>query len=290
MSDVVSGFTVLAKLGDGARSQVYRVMRPETGEVFALKRVIRDSSEDSRFLDQAVNEWEVSTRVVHPSLRRIFELKRIKRLLKLTEVQVLMEYVDGVSLDKARPTQFARTLDVFIKVAQGLQAMHQGGYLHADIKPNNILLAYDGTVRIIDFGQCCPIGFRKPRIQGTPDYIAPEQVERQPLSPQTDVYNFGATLYWALTGRAYPTVLSKSGTKLELGGPASAPSPQQINSEVSTAVSNLAMECCEFDRRNRPRDMKDVVRRLEMAQFALSSSIASQNKTNPPGGGASAPG
>ena len=177
--------------------------------------------------------------------------------------------LDGVSLDKARPPQVSKVVDLFGKVAQGLQAMHEAGYLHADIKPNNILIAYDGSVRIIDFGQCCPVGFRKHRIQGTPDYIAPEQVERQPLSTQTDVYNFGATFYWALTGRPLPTVLSKTSGKLELGGPVRAPAPHELNPEVPQVFSKLVMDCCEFDRKNRPRDMKDVIRRMEFGNDVL---------------------
>ena len=63
--------------------------------------------------------------------------------------------------------------------------------------------------KVIDLGQSCPIGTVKPRIQGTPDYIAPEQVHRRPITPLTDVYNFGATMYWVLTRQHVPTALAK---------------------------------------------------------------------------------
>ena len=63
-----------------------------------------------------------------------------------------------------------------------------------------------GEVKVIDFGQSCRIGTVKERIQGTPDYIAPEQVARRPITSQTDVFNLGATLYWALTGQDIPTL------------------------------------------------------------------------------------
>ena len=85
--------------------------------------------------------------------------------------------------------------------------MHQMGYVHCDIKPNNILRNDKGEVKVIDFGQSCKIGTVKERIQGTPDYIAPEQVARRPITVQTDVFNLGATLYWALTGKAHPDAL-----------------------------------------------------------------------------------
>lgn len=268
MADGVSGYNIIAKLGDGARSQVYRVVRPDTGEVFALKRVIREPDEDTRFLDQAINEFHIANTVAHPYLRKAFELKRVRKLLKLVEVQVIMEFVDGTSLDKTRPNQIDRTIDIFLKIADGLRAMHEKGFLHTDIKPNNVLLAFDGTIRIIDFGQCCKIGFQKERIQGTPDYIAPEQVDREHLTPQTDVYNLGATLYWAITGKAFPTVLSKAGKKVD-GQILTPPSPIELNAEVPPGLSKLVMDCCEHDRKHRPRNMKEVIYRLELIQHVM---------------------
>ena len=73
--------------------------------------------------------------------------------------------------------------------------MHAMGYAHCDIKPNNILRNDQGDVKVIDFGQACKIGTIKQRIEGTPDYIAPEQVARRPISAQTDIYNLGALLF-----------------------------------------------------------------------------------------------
>src|SRR5205085_12491791 len=66
-----------------------------------------------------------------------------------------------------------------------------------------------GNGRVIDLGQSCPIGTVKQRIQGTPDYIAPEQVRRKPLTAQTDMFNFGASLYWCVTDRHIPTLIPK---------------------------------------------------------------------------------
>ena len=225
MADFVAGYNIIKKLGDGARSQVYQVVHPETGEVFALKRVTRDPHEDTRFLDQAINEHEISIRFEHPFLRVSLELRRIRKMLKLNETQTIMEYVDGTGMDRARPNRIDKTLQIFMQVAEGLHHMHERGYLHTDIKPNNILLTIHGGVKIIDFGQACEIGFRKPRIQGTPDYIAPEQVNRKTLGKPTDVFNLGATLYWALTGQTYPTVITKQGKRQEVPDQATIPTP-----------------------------------------------------------------
>lgn len=87
--------------------------------------------------------------------------------------------------------------------------LHAVGYVHADMKPNNIVMTVTGDIRIIDLGQACKIGTIKERIQGTPDYIAPEQVHRREITPKTDIYNLGATMYWVLTQHHIPTAIPK---------------------------------------------------------------------------------
>jgi len=277
VADLISGYNIKEKLGIGARSQIYQVNKPDSEEVFALKRVVRDENEDTRFLDQAITEFEVSSKFEHPTLRRSLELKRIRKWMKLAEVHVIMEFVNGVTLEKRRPERIEDAISLFIKLAEGLDVIHKAGYVHADIKPNNIMLTDNGP-KIIDFGQSCPIGFRKPRIQGTPDYIAPEQVKRQHLTAQTDVYNLGATLYWALTGQTFPTLISRKGKSDEftVATGAGTPSPQQINHAIPAVLSRLVMESCAYRRSDRPNDMREVIKRLEMAQHVLQKRSAGE--------------
>jgi len=281
VADFISGYNVIRKLGDGARSQVFQVVRVSTGEVFALKRVTRESHEDTRFLDQAINGHEIAHQLSHPYLRRSVELRRIRRLLKLIEVQVIMEFVDGRGLSQRRPERLDKTIDVFLKVAEGLNHMHEHGLLHTDIKPNNILLTNDGSVKIIDFGQSCRIGFRKPRIQGTPDYIAPEQVERRSLTRRTDVFNLGATLYWALTGQAYPTVIGKGGQRQDARRQDLVPTPRALRDDVPAGLSRFVMECCLHDPLQRPKDMKEVLARIKTIQHVLKREDSSGEETSP---------
>ncbi len=122
-------------------------------------------------------------------------------LVKVTEAFLVMELFDGKPLDVRPPSDLFSIIDAFLQVAQGLKSMHALGYAHCDLKPNNILRSESGAVKVIDFGQSCKIGTVKERIQGTPDYISPEQVNRRPISVQTDIFNFGATLYMVLTGK-----------------------------------------------------------------------------------------
>src|SRR4029077_2149756 len=223
----------------------YKVRDPSTGRELALKHVVRADPKDLRFIEQMETEFEISRQFTHPNLRRSYELKIVKTmLLKVSEAFLIMELVDGKPLEVRPPTEMGDILDTFIGAAQGLRAMHQMGYAHCDIKPNNILRNDKGEVKVIDFGQSCKIGTVKERIQGTPDFIAPEQVARRPISVQTDVFNLGATLYWVVTGRHIPTLytVNKKGensflldTRIE--------SPQDLNPKCPSALSNLVLEC-----------------------------------------------
>jgi serine/threonine-protein kinase len=146
--------------------------------------------------------------------------------------------------------------------------MHQKGFVHCDMKPNNILLSKAGSIKIIDLGQSCRIGTTKQRIQGTPDYIAPEQVKRKPLGPKTDIFNLGATMYWALTGHNVPTLIPK---KDSFGLPIQQEfkPPHEIRDQLPMPVSKLVMDCVKEEPAERPPDMSTVVSRLDMIVHSI---------------------
>src|SRR5687767_5526533 len=271
MAQKLLHYDVLERLGEGARSTIYRVRDPNTGRELALKHVLRDDQKDIRFIEQMETEFEISRQFTHPNLRRTYELKILKTMLvKTSEAFLVMELVNGKPLDVAPPRDMMDILDTFIGAAQGLRAMHQMGYAHCDIKPNNILRSDGGEVKVIDFGQSCRIGTIKERIQGTPDYIAPEQVTRRPISVQTDVFNLGATLYWALTSKPIPTLytVNKKGEHSFLLD-SRIDSPLDLNPKVPQAVSNLVMDCISQRQQKRPADMEAVITRLELGRHVL---------------------
>jgi serine/threonine-protein kinase len=184
-----------------------------------------------------------------------------------------MELVDGRPLDVRPPTGLIDIVDTFIQAAQGLKAMHGLGYAHCDLKPNNILRSDSGQVKVIDFGQGCKIGTVKERIQGTPDYIAPEQVARRPISVQTDVFNLGATLYWTLSGANIPTLytVNKKGDNSFLLD-TTIQTPSDLNPNVPQGLSNLVMECVATRPARRPADMEQIVNRLELIKHIIQKS------------------
>ena len=268
MPPEISGFLVTKQIGTGAGSKIYEAIEQKTGRTVAIKHVVRNVADDERFLAQAETEYEISGSLRHPSLRASSDIVRIRKRLQLREIVLVMEFIDGLNLEKARPNRLKTFLILFRKVSEGLDAMHQAGYVHTDIKPTNIMLARGGIVKIIDFGQACPMNHRKTRIQGTPDYIAPEQVERVPLNRRTDVFNLGATMYWVLTSMKYPTAIRGADDRggISLVTSEKPIAPVELNDKIPISLSQLVMECCREDPMERPADMKQVVARLAVVQ------------------------
>ena len=264
----VSGFLTKQQIGTGAGSKIYEAIEEKTGRTVAIKHVVRNGPDDDRFLAQAETEYNISRSFDHPALRASYALIRVRKRLQVRELALVMEHVDGLNLEKARPNRLRTFLILFRKVAQGLGAMHEAGFVHTDIKPTNIMLARGGVVKIIDFGQSCPMHHRKDRIQGTPDYIAPEQVKRRALDRRTDVFNLGATMYWVLTSTKYPTAIQGLDDRGGIGLVKSEKpiAPVELNDKIPVSLSQLIMECCREDPAKRPADMKQVITRLAVVQ------------------------
>jgi serine/threonine protein kinase len=270
MPRTLFGYDVIDVIGQGAGSVIYAVSDVYTKQLLAAKHVVRKNDKDIRFVEQVENEFEISKRFESPYLRRSIDLKINKSMLwKVTEALLVMELFDGQPLDVALPGSIPAKVRLFIDVARGLDALHGMGFVHCDLKPNNILVSPAGTIKIIDFGQACPVGTAKVRIQGTPDYIAPEQVRRLPVSIRTDVFNYGATFYWALTGRKLPTLYTAGRKDNSFLVDDVMATPEQIDKRVPTALSSLVMDCCRTNPTKRPANMTEIIRRLEIMLVAL---------------------
>lgn len=269
--DQIAGYQILSTLGHGASSTIYAVMDPRDQHVYAVKRVTRRTASDERFIDQALNEHEVGRQVEHPVIRRSYKIIRRRKMLKTAELLMLMELVDGATLEQHRPTSAPKAIEVFKQAAEGLQALHETGFVHCDIKPNNIIVDDAGHVKIIDLGQSCPINTIKTRIQGTPDYIAPEQVLRQTITARTDVFNLGATMYWCLTNRHVPTMIPRTaGEQIGRLERAEFQPPIDIKPGIPKALNALVVSCLETEPASRPTSMREVRDRLNIVLRQLS--------------------
>ncbi|MDG2423334.1 MAG: serine/threonine-protein kinase [Phycisphaerales bacterium] len=283
----ISRYNILAHLGDGARSSIYAVQDSKTKQVWALKHVLRVTEKDDRFIEQTEGEYAIGSKLDHPAIRKTERLIRSRKLLKTTSVSLIMELVDAATFDQRMPRDYGEIVHVFHQIAQGLVHMHGRGFVHADIKPTNVLVLEDLSVKIIDLGQACAIGTVKSRIQGTPGYIAPEQARRGEITPQTDIYNLGALMYWVLVRDVMPTALPPSN-----GDAADAASvrqdheiklpvpPHEQNPRIHPLLSQQVMDCIQLDPAERPESMDIVANRLEMIKQVLNDPSAFRSAPN----------
>ena len=272
--DMIEGYRMMAELGRGAASIIYLVQDPKTKQIWALKHVIRHSDKDVRFLDQAESEYEIANKLDHSAIRKIDKcIKKKTGLLTVSELYLVMELVDGISVDRSPPKTFEMAADIFEQTARAMAYMHSKGYVHADMKPNNIIVDAQSRAKIIDLGQSCKTGTVKKRIQGTPDYIAPEQVHRRPITEKTDIYNLGATMYWAVTRKFVPTALAKDPDSLVGSLDDSLMEkpkrPIELNAKVPELLDRLIMDCVEIEAANRPASMDVVAERLNLIRGKL---------------------
>jgi serine/threonine-protein kinase len=279
---IFPAFHVMGVLGKGAGSVIYKVMERKTKRIYALKRVIRNTQQDWRFVEQAENEFEVTQNLNHPVLRRTYSFTRIRKFFRVREIHMVMEYCHGRELGKIASSLSPEDLvRIFLQLANGLMAMHREGYLHTDMKPNNVVVNDGLKTKIIDFGQSCRIGTAKQRIQGTPDFIAPEQVQRERLDTRTDVFNLGASLFWCLIGEAIPTDIPQKADRdrISLVDERMIRPPSELNPSIPEPISRLVCDCCRRQPQKRPR-MSDVIRRLEIFVHALDIQENAKQESN----------
>ena len=260
------GYSIVREIGRGAGSIVYEVRDPATGRAYALKHVVVSEPKHLRFIEQLEREEEVGKLVRHEGLRQPLTIQYKRTLLRrVTEAALLMEYVEGWPVSvPTRPIRQA--LGYLTQISRTLEAFHRAGFVHCDLKPQNLLIDRELKVKLIDLGQACRAGTVKERVQGTPDFISPEQVKLREVTPRTDVYNLGATAYCILTGRKIPTLFTvkKGGFLLD---DRIAP-PHELCEEVPQLLSALVMQCIALRPEQRP-EMAEVTRRLDAIHYMM---------------------
>ena len=253
--DKIGKFNVLATLGAGAHSSILHIRREEDGREYALKVVNIESDAEKKFLEQAEHEFRVGQMLDHPNLVKVLAFETEKNwLFKIKKAKLLVEFVRGDTLDKVKLMKRHKMLRVFEQVAAGMVHMHRRNVLHADLKPGNIMLGRGTTVKVLDYGLAWIKGEPKDRVQGTPEYLAPETASHKLVNERTDIFNFGATMYRLVTFKLPPSVISDlAGVPMTEKTYKSLYKP--VGEIVATTPPKLAAlihQCMEFKANNRP--------------------------------------
>jgi len=252
-------YRVVNPLGTGAGSTILLISdKTAGGKRYALKVVKRQDADDDVYIAQARVEYEVAQRLNHSAIAKIYDIRTKRSWFRVSGVELLMEYVDGKTLEELEAPAMDQLILVFNQVVSALSHMHRRGVFHGDLKPSNIMLSKTGQVKLIDFGTARIKGEEKNRIQGTPQYMAPEQVADKLVDDRTDIYNLGATMYRMFTGRFVQQGLPKTGE----GGNRKIPTPLQINSLIPGTLNETIMACLEISPERRPAGMFEIKNQL----------------------------
>lgn len=248
-----SRFRIVAMLGRGGMGEVFRADDLKLGQPVALKFLPRAVARDEKRLARLYSEVRVARQIAHPNVCRVYDIGEVDG-----EHFISMEYIEGEDLStllrrigrlpEAKAVQMAR------QIAAGVAAAHERGILHRDLKPANIMLDERGLVRITDFGLAAiasEVGDTNVA-EGTPAYMAPEQLAGEQVSPRSDLYSVGLVLYEIFTGkRAFDA--QNTADLLHQRHISSTPSaPSSIAPDLNPAIERVILRCIETDPQNRP--------------------------------------
>jgi serine/threonine-protein kinase len=259
---IASRYRVVARLGKGGMGEVFRADDLILGQTVALKFLPEAAASNPSLLARFYDEVRIARQVTHPNVCRVHDIGELQG-----QPYITMAYVDGEDLgallrrigrlpaDKA--TEFSR------KLCAGLASAHAQGVLHRDLKPANIMIDSHGQVVITDFGLA---GIAE-ELQGaevrngTPAYMAPEQLTGQEVSARSDIYSLGLVMYEMFTGRA-PFEANTAGEMLRLRQHSRVTNPSTLVSDIDPAVERTILRCLEADPKMRPQSALAVAASL----------------------------
>ncbi|ACL26080.1 Stk1 family PASTA domain-containing Ser/Thr kinase [Chloroflexus aggregans] len=270
-------------LGEGGMARVYlgrdrRLQRP-----VAIKIPHPHLMTDPDFLSRFRHEAHAAAMVSHPNLVDIYDVGQDG-----DRHYIVMEYVAGVTLkqliNREAPFAIPRAVRIGEQIARGLHAAHRAGLIHRDIKPQNIIVTDDGQVRITDFGVAkshLSTAMTETGITlGTADYIAPEQAQGHPATPQSDIYAVGVVLYEMLTGRLPFTgdnpvaVVMKHISELP-------PPPRRYNPHIPAALEAIILRALAKDPAQRQRTALELAEELHNYEQLISQATVVNPQLEP---------
>ena len=205
-------YKILEKRGEGGMGVFYKALDQTLDRVVGLKTLHQELVADASFRQRLAREAKSLARLNHPNIVMIHQY-----LIAEGMHFIVMEYVEGQTLSEviqaAAPVPFNHAARTFFQVLEAIGYAHQNNVVHRDVKPANIMVTNDGTVKVTDFGIAKLVDSlhqtRTGQLTGSPFYMAPEQVQGAKIDPRTDVYALGVTLFQMITGELPFTAASE---------------------------------------------------------------------------------
>ncbi|MEI8226989.1 MAG: serine/threonine-protein kinase [Planctomycetota bacterium] len=263
---------LVSQLGLGRQCQIWEALDGTTRQRVAIKVIVPEAAKDPAQRKLLEHELKVAKSLAHPTVIRIDRLADDGGLPHL-----VMELFPHPNLKK----QISEGVDalaprlqrIVTETALALDHLHARGWIHRDVKPDNVLAASDGQVKLIDLAIAAPkpgllgrvFGSKGP-VQGSPSYMAPEQIRGQTVDARADIYSFGCVIFELLAGKP-PFSAPNSNDLLNKHVSATPPSIETLNRNATTSISKLIRQMLAKNAAERPASMQEVLKQLRTIRF-----------------------
>jgi serine/threonine protein kinase len=250
-------YEIKEKLGQGGFGAVYLVNDKNMNIDKALKIIPEAIINDKEAMFDLQNEAQTMIALNHPNIVRVYDFHKTGSIKFID-----MEYIDGKTLTeiklehKSKQIPEEKVKELAVQIASGMSYAHQNGILHKDIKPQNVMVAKDSKVKIMDFGIAETVRTSMSRIQnstssGTLVYMSPEQIKGKDVGKESDIYSFGVVLYELLSG--HPPFY-----KGDINYQILNEKPEPLEN-VSGTMNDLLMKCLKKDYKDRFKDFGEII-------------------------------
>lgn len=252
-------------IGQGGMAYVYRAYDRIENRWVAIKILREELSDNSDFLRRFRNESKAIAVLSHPNIVKVYDVSFGDRIQ-----YIVMEYVDGITLkqyiEQQGEIKWREALYFTVQILQALQHAHERGIIHRDIKPQNIMLLEDGSIKVMDFGIA---RFTQAETQtmtdkaiGSVHYIAPEQARGGHINDKADIYSVGVMLYEMLTGQL-PFVADNAVSVAIMQMQAEPTPPTRINPSIPKGLEEITMHAMEKNPAQRFPSAADMLEDIE---------------------------
>jgi serine/threonine protein kinase len=264
---MIGHYRITAKLGQGGMGEVWRAVDTKLDREVAVKILPAALARDPERLARFEREAKILASLNHPNIAQIYGVE---------DCALVLELVSGETLSGPIPIETA--IDYARQIAGALEAAHERSIVHRDLKPSNIMVASDGTIKVLDFG-LAKFGNEMPAsdasnsptvtlnetregvILGTAAYMSPEQVHGKPVDRRSDIFSFGAVLYYMLTGK--PSFTGESTPAILASLLKEEPDWDALPAATPSGVRRLLCQCLRKDRKQRLQAIGDARIALE---------------------------
>lgn len=288
LDQVISGYKLRSLIAKGQNSQVWEVVELASGRHLAMKSLLDHAIRDGEQRRMLFHEAKVGQKLAHQHIIKIHKVSENPKL-----PWFVMEYFAAGSMKfrvQNKQTDFIKqhAHKIFRDMATAMAYMHGSGWLHRDLKPDNILADSAGQAKLIDFaiaqrkgtkrGFFARLFGRKHKVQGTPSYMAPEQIRGDDLDFRADLYSFGATMYEIVALRP-PFVGQNVNDLLNKHVREKPMTPQGHNPDITDDFAKLVMQLLSKKKEERPQNFHEVMHRLkELAIFKGPAAVSPRAK------------